>query len=36
MCEGVETFGVAITDSGKLPCGCWELYPDPLKSNQCF
>lgn len=27
--EGVRTPGVGVTDSGELPCGCWDLNPVP-------
>jgi hypothetical protein len=25
-----------VTDSCELPCGCWELNPDPLEEQPVF
>ena len=27
---------LGITDSCKLPCGCWELKPGPLEEQSVF
>ena len=36
LCEAVKSITCSwITDSGELPCGCWELNPNPLDSSQC-
>lgn len=29
--EGIGSCRTEVTDSGELPCGCWELNPDSLK-----
>jgi hypothetical protein len=31
LCEGVTSPGTEATDSGELPCGCWELNLGPLE-----
>jgi hypothetical protein len=31
LCEGVRSPGTGLTGSYELPCGCWELNPDPLE-----
>ena len=36
LCEGVKSITCSwITDSDELPCGRWELNPNPLDSSQC-
>lgn len=34
MCNGARSFGTGITDSCKLPRGCWELNLGPLEEQQ--
>ena len=31
--EGIRSPGIGVTDSGELPCGCWELSPGPLEEQ---
>ena len=33
LCKCVRFPGTGITDSCKLPCGCWELNQVPLKEQ---
>ena len=33
LCEGTRSSGAGVTDSCELPCGCWELNPDPLEEQ---
>ena len=32
-CEGIRSPGTGVTDSCKLPCGCWELNPGSLEEQ---
>ena len=31
--EGARSPGTGVTDSGELPCGCWELNSGPLQEQ---
>lgn len=33
--EGARSSGTVSTGSCRLPCGCWDVNPDPLRS-QCL
>jgi hypothetical protein len=33
LCEGVRSPGTGVTDSCKLPCGCWKLNPSALEEQ---
>lgn len=31
--EGADSPGTGVTDGWELPCGCWDMNPDPLQEQ---